>query len=95
MARSFLASLVPAAALLVAGLAAAASIAFFFVGGMFYRTQCPSSTKWTFDPIPFFYVVKTGEVACSTDTASGYYVRKVPVIGEPLRIFVRSWTGQG
>jgi hypothetical protein len=70
-------------------------IAFFVVGGMFYRTECPSSTKWTFDPLPFFHEVKAGEVACSTGTATGYYVRKVPVIGGPLGTFVKSWTGQG
>jgi hypothetical protein len=39
--------------------------------------------------------VARGEaVACWTDTASGYYAGKVPVVGGTLRTFVRSFTGQ-
>ena len=57
---------------------------FIVVGGMFYRTSCPSHVSWTFSPLPFVYVVKTGDTACATDTATGYYASKVPVVGGPL-----------
>lgn len=75
-------------------LLAGAFFAFIIVGGMFYRTSCPSDVSWKFNPIPFVYVVDTGETACATDTATGYYTGKVPVIGGTLRAIVKSVTGQ-
>jgi hypothetical protein len=71
-----------------------AVILFVVVGGMFYRTSCPSHVSWTFSPVPFLYVVKSGDTACSTDTATGFYLGKVPVAGGPLRAVVKNVTGQ-
>jgi hypothetical protein len=83
----------------VMSIATFAAIAFVVVGGMFYRTACPSKAEWTFNPIPFITEVDadvaTGQAtACSTDTATGYYAGKVPLVGGPLRGIVKSFTGQ-
>jgi hypothetical protein len=76
-----------------------AALAFVVGGGMFYRTACPSSVSWKFNPLPFVQAmdvdVATGRAtACSTDTATGYFTGKVPVVGKPLRALVKNFTGQ-
>jgi hypothetical protein len=75
-------------------LVAVALIAFVMIGGMLYRTSCPSKVSWSFNPIPFVHVVDAAETACSVDTATGYYTGKVPIVGSPLRALVKSFTGQ-
>ena len=86
------------AALLVSALMIAAFLA-IIAGGMFYRSACPSKVEWSFNPVPFVQTVDMdvarGEaIACRKDTATSYYAGKVPLVGGPLRGFIKGVTGQ-
>jgi hypothetical protein len=84
---------------LIVGAAMIAVFLLFVFGGLFYRTSCPSQASWSFNPIPFISTVEIdpeigAETTCVTDTATSYVAGKAPLVGGPLRSFIRSTTGQ-